>query len=159
MNPNTIFVVIVVGSLMAYLSNHVVVCEVDPSDTNSILLEQLRLQAQQLDNNRDVNIEQLKIQRQQIALLNAILLQQKSKTPTMEIIVSVSCTILGCVALYFVRNLIRYLRIRYNLRPEMPRTTELMDFAHPPDVEVGRLRSVQRMKSPTDYFSCESGEE
>lgn len=158
---NIIFVLIVVGSLMAFLSNYVVVCDVDPSDTNSILLEQLRLQVQQISAARDINLEQLEIQRQQLKLLAKILAQQKSKTPTMEIVVSVSCTILGCVALYFVRKLIQYLRVRYNLSPEMPQTMELTDFARPhfEQADVGHLRSVRSMKSPTDYLSCESGEE
>lgn len=156
---DTIIVLIVVGSLMASFSNYVVVCEVDPSDMNSILIEQLRLQAQQLQTTRDVNVEQLTIQRQQLDLLAKILAQQKSKTPTIEIVVSVSCTILGCVALYFVRKLIQYLRIRYGLSPEMPQTMELMDFAHPHNVEAGHLRSVQGMKSPTEYLSCEFGDE
>lgn len=161
MISNIVSVLIVVGSLMAFLSDYVVVCEVDPSDANSILLEQLRLQVKQLDATRDVNTRQLEIQRQQLDLLTKILEQQSSKTPTMEIVVSVSCTILGCVALYFVRKLITYLRIRYNLRPEMPQTMELMDFAHPQlyQVDAEHLRSVQGMKSPTDYLSCESGEE
>lgn len=161
MISNIVSVLIVVGSLMALLSDYVVVCDVDPSDANSILLEQLRLQVKQLDANRDVNTKQLEIQRQQLDLLAKILQQQNTKTPTTEIVVSVSCTILGCVALYFVRSLIIYLRLRYNLSPEMPQTTELMDFAHPHlyQVDVEHSRSVQRMKSPTDYLSCESGEE
>lgn len=161
MISNNVLVLIVVGSLMAFLSDYVVVCEVDPSDTNSILLEQLRIQVKQLDANRDVTAKQLEIQRQQLDLLAKILQQQNNKTPAMEIVVSVSCTILGCAALYFVRKFIMYLRLRYNLSPEMPQTTELMDFAHPQlyQVDAERMRSVQGMKSPTDYFSCESGEE
>lgn len=161
MMSNLMCASIVIGCLVAFLSDYVVVCEVDPSDMNSILFEQLRMQVKQLDLYRDVNANQLDLQRQQITLLTKMLNQQQSKTPSMEIAVSVSCTILGCITLYFIRRLIMYLRLRYHLSPEMPQTTELMDFAlHAQHgTSSGLLRSVRVMKPPTEYLSCESSDE
>lgn len=158
---NMEYVLIVIGLLYAILSDYVVVCDVDPSDINSILLEQLKIQKEQLALDNIIQSKQtmqLENQRQQINLLKQLLTKTDRPTPIMEILVSVSCTALGFVVLLFLRRLIKYMYLRYNIRPEMPQTMELMDFAHP-NVEVGDLRSLQRMKSPTDYLSCESGEE
>lgn len=149
----------VIGMLVAILSNYTVVCDVDPSDINSILLEQLKIQKYQLALDEDIQnkqSKQLDTQRKQIELLQQILLKTDYRTPVMEILVSVSCTALGFVALIFLRRFVTYLYIRYNIRPEMPQTNELMDFAAMPNEP---LRSVRiGMKSPTDYQSCESDE-
>lgn len=159
---STVSMVSVIGLLCAIVSNYNVICEVDPSDINSILLEQLRIQSEQLALDKkilDKQVQQLTNQQQQLDLLERLLNKTDRHTPIMEIVVSVSCTALGFVVLIFLRRLIKHLYMRYNLSPEMPQITELNDFALPHyNADVEPLRSVQ-MKSPTDYFSCESGEE
>lgn len=154
---------IVIGTLAAILSNYIAVCEVDPSDMNSILMEQLKVQQEQLKVDKELlktQNEQLRIQSEQLRLLDAINKRPIGEPPTVTILVSVSCTALGFVVLLFLKRVIKYLYLRYNLSPEMPQTAELelMDFAPYQQTDIERVRSVRNMKSPTDYFSCESDE-
>lgn len=154
---------IMIGMLIALFSNQIVVCDVDPSDVNSILLEQLKVQREQLALDKMIQIKQskqLETQQEQLKILTEFAENYQHRTIATEVIAYVLCTAFGFVALEFLRRLLKYIYLRYNIRPEMPQTAELMDFA-PSRVygENERLRSVRVMKSPTDYLSCESGEE
>lgn len=160
MNANVI-VFIVIGMLIAAFSSHIVVCDVDPSDIDSILLGHLKVQNEQLALDEVLQAKQslqLETQKQQLELLKQILNKANENIPMMEILVSVTCAAFGLVALLFLRKFVVYLYLRYNIRPEMPQTTELMDSAQPSQLGVEHLRSVQPMKSPTT-LSRESGDE
>lgn len=161
------YIYIVVGTLSVILSNYKAVCDVDPSDTASILLEQLKVQNKQLELDEQIILnqkEQLALQNQQIKLLTQIESRPENESPYVTIVISVTCTALGYVVLILTKKAIKYLYIRYNIRPEMPQTPppELLDFA-PSSYQMDnleRLRSVHKMKSPASvYFSGESGDE
>lgn len=162
-----VFYIILVGTGVL-ISNHVV-CEVDPSDTASIMLEQLKVQNRQLELNRkiiDNQNTQLDHQREQLVILRN--LDKKPTTPSVmtNVIVSIVCSILGFIILLALQFFVEWLKSRYSTRsPEMPQTTELMDLA-PTYLEAGTsarytagIHSARyNFKSPTGYLSCESDE-
>lgn len=166
MNFAVMYILIVVGTLDAILSNYNVVCDVDPSDTASILLEQLKVQSRQLELNEQIirhQSEQLALQNEQLLLLKNIDSRPVAEPAYVTVLISVTCTALGYVAIILTKKFILYLFRRYNISPEMPQTQtpELMDFA--PNCyqmdDIERLRSVHVTKSPASiYFSGESGD-
>lgn len=166
MNSTVLYIFIVVGTLSVILSDYKAVCDVDPSDTASILLEQLKVQNEQLKLDNIIiehQKEQLVLQNKQIELLKDLNSRPQAEPPYVTVLISVACTVLGYIAMILLKKIIVYLSIRYNIRPEMPQTPapELMDFA--PNViemeELERLRSVH-VKSPASvYFSGDSGSE
>lgn len=166
---------VIVILIVTVYYNQSVVCDVDPSDTNSILLGQLASHQRQLL----VQQEQLAIQREQHHLMSQQLelLKSTTKSSGLTILEStlssvVSSAVLGLV-FYAVQILINR---RKTTNPEMPQTTRLMDFAvsstsyqaetaakqfareaalRAQDIE--RLRSALHMKSPASvYFSGET---
>jgi len=152
---------IVTGISMITIASHLVVCDVDPSDTASILLEQLKVQDRQLQLDLqlvELQNKQLALQEEQLRILTQLNERPVEQPLYVAVLVSVSCSALGYLALVLVKRLLSYLQVRYNLSPEMPQTPQLMGFAHSTYQldELERLRSAQRMKPPTDYFSCES---
>lgn len=167
MNSSVMYIFTVVGTCFVILSNYKAVCDVDPSDTASILLAQLKVQTKQLELDEKIishQQKQLAIQNEQLQLLKDLNNRPNNEPAHVTILISVACTALGYAVLVLTKRFIKYLMIRYNIRPEMPQTPppELMDFApssyQMEDVE--RLRSVRVMKSPAStYFSGESGDE
>lgn len=152
---------IVTGIALIMTASHMVVCDVDPSDTASILLEQLKVQDRQLQLDEhllELQNKQLALQEEQLKLLTQLNQRPIEQPLYVAVLVSVSCSTLAYLALVLVKRLLSYLHVRYNLSPEMPQTPQLMGFAHSTFElsELERLRSAQRMKPPTDYFSCES---
>lgn len=142
----------VIGTLCAILSFHNAVCDVDPSDLNSILMEQLKVHSEQLNN----QARQLEIQEKQLKLLDSLNRRPVAESPLVTILVSVSCTVLGFVVLLFMRHLIKYLFQRYNIRPEMPQTADALCELELPDFPQYQART-RVTKSPAD-FSCEFDE-
>jgi len=165
MNTTVVYIIVVLGTLFAILSEYTAVCDVDPSDTASILLEQLKNQNAQLKLDEKIIQQQqdmIELQKQQLSILQDLNNRPTSDSAGTTIMISVSCTALGFVAVLFLRRLIKWLHLRYNIRPEMPQTppSELMDFAHSYQMDdLERMRSVH-VKSPASvYFSGESGDE
>lgn len=166
MNSTIMYICIVVGTLFVIFSDYKAVCDVDPSDTASILLEQLKVQTEQLKLDKIIieqQKEQLKLQNNQIDLLKDLNSRPQAEPAYVTILISVTCTAIGYVAMILLKKLTMYLFIRYNIRPEMPQTpaSELMDFA--PNIiemeQLERLRSVH-LKSPASvYLSGDSGSE
>lgn len=148
---------VLVYIIVAYVFINYVVCDVDPSDTASILLEQLRVQTRQLAIVEKLHTDQIAIQRQQLKILQQLNTDNYLNT----ILVSVACTVFGFLAMLVLKRLLMMLYLRYNISPEMPQTTQLMDFAvteiESPrhgsvtvDLsELERLRSA-RQKSPAN---------
>lgn len=166
MNSFMMYIFTVIGTCFMSLSNYKAVCDVDPSDTASILLEQLKVQTKQLELDEKIishQQEQLAIQNEQLRLLKGLNNRPITEPAYVTILISVACTALGYAVLVLMKKFIGYLMIRYNIRPEMPQTPppELMDFAHSIQMEdVERLRSVRTTKSPASvYLSGESGDE
>lgn len=157
MNIQNICVLTVIGTLSAILSNHKAVCDVDRNDASSILMEQLKVQQDQLSTNREIltsELQQLRVHQEQLKLLNILSENQHGESAIITIFTSISCTALGFIVLLLLQRVMKNLCIRYNISPEMPQTPhELIDFTQ----TAQRFRSVEP-KSPTDYFSCESDE-
>lgn len=131
-----------------------IACDVDPSDTATILMEQLRLQSQQLEIQKD----QLEIHKQQISVLTDIL-NTSSHEP---LLIPILATILAAIGSYLAVKLCKYImnRCLAHPNPEMPQAIQLMDFAETDAqraASIERLRSALYMKSPaSQYHSGES---
>jgi len=156
---------IVVGTLTVIFSDYKAVCDVDPSDTASILLEQLKVQNKQLDLDSLIikqQQEQLSVQNEQLLLIKNLVSRPTQQPAYVTVIISVACTTIGYIMLILTKRLVKYVLQRYNISPEMPQTppSGLIDFAHDQYqmAEIEHMRSVH-MKSPTVYFSSESGDE
>lgn len=141
------------------VSCHVVVCDVDPSDTVSILLEQLKIQAKQLDLSKtliDGQTAQISVQREQIKYLQTLIDKPSHLSTGMTIFASVVCSILSFLAMFALKRFIACIMKRY-ASPEMPQTTSrLIDFASlssvavsPDQPSVSGCEGSTLMKSPT----------
>lgn len=111
----------------------IAVCDVDPSDTVSILLEQWKTQAEQLKLSRaiiDGQAVQLSVHQEQLKLLKIMIEQPHYPSTGLTIFASVMCSILGFLALFILKRLLAWFMKRYK-SPEMPQTAEdgLIDFA------------------------------
>lgn len=119
------------------LSNYRVVCDVDPSDTASILMEQLRLQQMQLELAR----EQVRLQQEQISLLKNSHLEYFFY----PVLASVASAALGYLA---VRAIKRYL----GNGAQNPETTALELMAiH--DAYVARRQEINLLRNELNRFA------
>lgn len=158
MFSQTVGVLILVGII---LSNQAVVCDVDPTDTNAVLFQQLQIQRDQLALNKlivEKQSDQIRLQTEQITILQRLIANTNSQPIWLIVLESVSSTIACYYLMRGLKSGFRYLQCLQN--PEMPRTQQLNDFAISYDLEAERLRSARiDMKSPTNYLSCESEDE
>lgn len=151
-------VLTMIGTFLTIISNHKVVCDVDPSDIDSILTEQLRVHRKQLDVHSALiqrQDQQLQLHREQLILYEQLetLFQPSS---SMIVIVAVSFLLLGYAIFVFLKNELCS-QTRYP-KPEMPQTTELTGFAHPSlqSRDAEHLRSVLIQKPAA--LSCRSSD-
>lgn len=124
------------------LSTKTVVCDVDPSDAISIMLEQLRVQQEQIK----ALTKQTELQQRQLNLLTELKQIVGSEPYLIPVLAAISSAVGGYVAIRIVKMIM--IRIKARQNPELPQTTD--------------LRCVElalRPKSPTEYYSGESSTE
>jgi cytochrome c-type biogenesis protein CcmH/NrfG len=135
-------------------SSYFVVCDVDPTDANSILMEQLKLQRQQ----NMILQQQNELHQRQISLLIESNTQGYHQPILIPTFVAICSAAGGWLVVYALKHLVQRFRAP---NPGMPQTMQLMDLAEPSDHRselIERLRSVLQTKSPapTEWLSGES---